>query len=81
MHSTALHLTATCAPHPLCSDERQRALQQEAWNMANDSLRTTLCVRFRAEAVACGILFTAARKLQVGAAGAWACWRAWQGPV
>lgn len=38
--------------------------------MANDSLRTTLCVRFRAEAVACGILFTAARKLQVGAAGA-----------
>ncbi|KAL4440342.1 hypothetical protein ABPG75_003343 [Micractinium tetrahymenae] len=46
-------------------DERQRALQQEAWNMANDSLRTTLCVRFRAEAVACGILFTAARKLQI----------------
>ncbi|PSC71895.1 cyclin-L1-1-like [Micractinium conductrix] len=47
------------------SDERQHALQQEAWNMANDSLRTTLCVRYRAEAVACGILFTAARKLQI----------------
>ncbi|KAL4429015.1 hypothetical protein ABPG77_006054 [Micractinium sp. CCAP 211/92] len=46
-------------------DELQHALQQEAWNMANDSLRTTLCVRFRAEAVACGILFTAARKLQI----------------
>jgi hypothetical protein len=36
--------------------------------MANDSLRTTLCVRYRAEVVACGILFTAARKLKVGAA-------------
>jgi hypothetical protein len=34
--------------------------------MANDSLRTTLCVRYRAEVVACGILFTAARKLKVG---------------
>lgn len=36
--------------------------------MSNDSLRTTLCVRYRAEVVACGILFTAARKLKVGAA-------------
>ncbi|KAI3431465.1 hypothetical protein D9Q98_004517 [Chlorella vulgaris] len=42
-----------------------KALQQEAWNMSNDSLRTTLCVRYRAEVVACGILFTAARKLKV----------------
>lgn len=33
--------------------------------MANDSLRTTLCVRLKPEAVACGILFTAARKLKV----------------
>lgn len=52
--------------------------------MANDSLRTTLCVRFRAEAVACGILFTAARKLQVGSllpglAQDAACWREVQG--
>ncbi len=33
--------------------------------MANDSLRTPLCVTYRAEAVACGIIFTAARKLKV----------------
>ena len=36
--------------------------------MANDSLRTPLCVTYRAEAVACGIIFTAARKLKVSAA-------------
>ena len=60
---TRLHPPPSTSP---CSDERQHALQQEAWNVANDSLRTTLCVRYRAEAVACGILFTAARKLQVG---------------
>ena len=29
------------------------------------SLRTTLCVRFKSEAVACGIIFMAARRLQV----------------
>jgi hypothetical protein len=33
--------------------------------MANDSLRSTLCVRYRSEVVACGILFTAARMLKV----------------
>ncbi|PRW39204.1 Cyclin-L1-1 isoform A [Chlorella sorokiniana] len=47
------------------SKEHQRAVQQEAWNMANDSLRTSLCVTYRAEAVACGIIFTAARKLKI----------------
>ena len=49
----------------------RKDLQQEAWNVANDSLRTTLCVRFRAEVVACGIVFTAARRLKVGAAFGW----------
>lgn len=50
---------------PARSKEQQRALQQEAWNMANDSLRTPLCVTHKAEVVACGIIFTAARKLKV----------------
>ena len=30
------------------------------------SLRTTLCVRFKSETVACGLIFMAARRLQVG---------------
>lgn len=47
--------------------------------MANDSLRTTLCVRFRAEVVASGILFTAARKLQVCGMRVGLCWGlSWQ---
>jgi hypothetical protein len=41
-----------------------RAVLQEAWNLANDSLRGTLCVRRRAEVVACGALFAAARRLR-----------------
>lgn len=35
---------------------------QEGWNLANDSLRTTLCVQHKAEIVACGLLFLAARR-------------------
>ncbi|ESQ54501.1 hypothetical protein EUTSA_v10027406mg, partial [Eutrema salsugineum] len=40
-------------------------LRQEAWNLANDSLRTTLCVRFTSEVVACGVVYAAARRFQV----------------
>ncbi|KAJ8529445.1 hypothetical protein K7X08_036280 [Anisodus acutangulus] len=40
-------------------------LRQEAWNLANDSLRTTLCVRFKSEVVACGVVYVAARRFQV----------------
>ncbi|WCJ19390.1 Cyclin-L1-1 [Euphorbia peplus] len=40
-------------------------LRQEAWNLANDSLRTTLCVRFKSEVVACGVIYAAARRFQV----------------
>uniref|UniRef100_A0A1D1ZB69 Cyclin-L1-1 n=1 Tax=Anthurium amnicola TaxID=1678845 RepID=A0A1D1ZB69_9ARAE len=40
-------------------------LRQEAWNLANDSLRTTLCVRFKSEVVACGVVYAAARRFQV----------------
>ncbi|XP_050382288.1 cyclin-L1-1 [Argentina anserina] len=40
-------------------------LTQEAWNLANDSLRTTLCVRFKSEVVACGVVYAAARRFHV----------------
>uniref|UniRef100_A0A061R4S7 Arginine-rich cyclin 1 n=1 Tax=Tetraselmis sp. GSL018 TaxID=582737 RepID=A0A061R4S7_9CHLO len=40
-------------------------LMQTAFNYVNDSLRTTLCVRFKAETVACACIFLASRKLQV----------------
>ena len=42
-----------------------REVLQEGWNMANDSLRATLCVRHRAEVVACAVLFLAARRRRV----------------
>eukprot|EP00879_Flechtneria_rotunda_P010177 GHRR01010640.1.p1 GENE.GHRR01010640.1~~GHRR01010640.1.p1 ORF type:complete len:338 (+),score=87.45 GHRR01010640.1:153-1166(+) len=38
---------------------------QEAWNIANDSLRTTLCVRHKSSVVACGIIYYTARRLDV----------------
>lgn len=40
-------------------------LRQEAWSLANDSLRTTLCLRFKSEVVACGVVYAAARRFQV----------------
>lgn len=46
-----------------------KALVQQVWGMTNDSLRTTLCVRLRAEAVACGVIFFAARRSKVLDAG------------
>eukprot|EP00249_Psilotum_nudum_P024637 c29246_g1_i4 orf=2836-3672(-) len=38
---------------------------QEAWNLANDSLRTTLCVRFKSEVVACGVVYAASLRFSV----------------
>ncbi|KAL5701481.1 Cyclin-L1-1 [Ranunculus cassubicifolius] len=57
-------------PHKFISNylatlETPPELRQEAWNLANDSLRTTLCVRFRSEVVACGVVYAAARRFQV----------------
>ncbi|KAL7003014.1 Cyclin-L1-1 [Sarracenia purpurea var. burkii] len=57
-------------PHKFISNylatlETPPELTQEAWNLANDSLRTTLCVRFRSEVVACGVVYAAARRFQV----------------
>lgn len=57
---------ATCVLFlPLQMLELPHDLSQEAWNIANDSLRTTLCVRYKAEVQACGIVFLAARRLKV----------------
>jgi len=42
---------------------RGAALAAGAWAAANDSLRTTLCVRVRPLGVACGVIFVAARRL------------------
>ena len=39
-------------------------LRQEALNVANDSLRTALCVQLRPSALACGSIFFAARLLR-----------------
>ncbi|XP_073034291.1 cyclin-L1-1 [Primulina eburnea] len=57
-------------PHKFISSylatlETPPELRQEAWNLANDSLRTTLCVRFKSEVVACGVVYAAARRFQV----------------
>ncbi|KAL3516183.1 hypothetical protein ACH5RR_023085 [Cinchona calisaya] len=57
-------------PHKFISNylrvlETPPELIQEAWNLANDSLRTTLCVRFKSEVVACGVVYAAARRFQV----------------
>ncbi|GAB2293247.1 Cyclin-L1-1 [Dionaea muscipula] len=57
-------------PHKFISNylatlETPLELRQEAWNLANDSLRTTLCVRFKSEVVACGVVYAAARRFQV----------------
>ena len=42
--------------------EAPPALFQEAFDLVNDSLRTTLCVRFSASTIACGAIFLAARR-------------------
>lgn len=57
-------------PHKFISNylatlETPPELRQEAWNLANDSLRTTLCVRFKSEVVACGVVYAAARRFQI----------------
>jgi hypothetical protein len=51
--------------------EAPSELMQVAWSLANDSLRTTLCVRFKSEVVACGVVYAAARKFQVPLPDRW----------
>eukprot|EP01047_Picozoa_sp_COSAG01_P078488 COSAG01_NODE_14519_length_1444_cov_1.747212_2_plen_210_part_00 len=42
---------------------RDGELVQIAWSLMNDSMRTDLCVRVKPEAIACGCIAMAARKL------------------
>ena len=44
--------------------QRNKPLTQLAWSLMNDSMRTDLCVRLKPEAIACGCIYMAARKLQ-----------------
>eukprot|EP00250_Pteridium_aquilinum_P020064 c24686_g1_i7 orf=955-2226(-) len=45
--------------------EASKEFIQEAWNLVNDSLRTTLCVSFSSNVIACGIIYATARRLSV----------------
>ncbi|KAK2906475.1 hypothetical protein Q8A67_005460 [Cirrhinus molitorella] len=45
--------------------EKNTRLVQMAWNYMNDSLRTDVFLRFRAETVACACIFLSARVLQI----------------
>nr|XP_002128551.1 cyclin-L1-like [Ciona intestinalis] len=45
--------------------EKNRDLVQTAWNYMNDSLRTTVFVRYTPETIACACIYMAARVLQV----------------
>jgi hypothetical protein len=42
--------------------------RQTAWNLMNDSMRTDLCLRVKPEAIACGCIFMAARRVRRPAA-------------
>ena len=44
--------------------QKNLELTQQAWSIMNDSMRTDLCVRLKPEAIACGCIYMAARKLQ-----------------
>ncbi|XP_016300342.1 cyclin-L2 [Sinocyclocheilus anshuiensis] len=45
--------------------EKNTRLLQMAWNYMNDSLRTDVFLRFRAETIACACIFLSARVLQI----------------
>lgn len=47
----------------LVKEGNARELAQVAWNFANDSLRTTLCLQFSAEEIAAAVLYLAAKYL------------------
>eukprot|EP00013_Stygamoeba_regulata_P020884 CAMPEP_0177649410 /NCGR_PEP_ID=MMETSP0447-20121125/11369_1 /TAXON_ID=0 /ORGANISM="Stygamoeba regulata, Strain BSH-02190019" /LENGTH=467 /DNA_ID=CAMNT_0019152161 /DNA_START=276 /DNA_END=1679 /DNA_ORIENTATION=+ len=58
--------------HPYChllnyvkSLEGSQKLAQTAWNFVNDSLRTTLCLEYPAQHIACASLYLACRYIKV----------------
>ena len=53
------------SPSSTSSSSSSPSLAEEAWALANDSLRTPLCMRFGPEVVAAGCLFLASRRLGV----------------
>lgn len=65
LHSEHPHAFVITYSHMLCEGEAAKLLTQQAWSTLNDSLRTPLCVRFKAEVVACGAIFYSARKLKI----------------
>jgi len=64
-HPHKLLLGLSHALSPPSASSRSPSLAEEAWALANDSLRTPLCVRFGPEVVAAGCLFLASRRLGV----------------
>lgn len=60
------HLVLAFAPMLFLTETAQGCeIIQLAWNFANDSLRTSLCLRYKAQYVACAALFLAARLKRV----------------
>lgn len=51
--------------HLIARVRTRREFAQKAWNFLNDSLRTTVCLRFSAEVVATAAIYMAARLLRL----------------
>ena len=62
-----IHCGLTAVPFPSldASDGLMLSMSADSLTATARSLRTTLCVRFKSETVACGIIFMAARRCKV----------------
>lgn len=56
-----------------------KKLAQEAWNLVNDSLRTTACVHFSPESIAATAIYVGARRLRIALPHEW--WRLFDVPL
>lgn len=59
-----LHLAKRLNQSQDLLEESSRSLTQVAWNFANDSLRTTLCLQFSASDIANAVLYLASKLLE-----------------